>query len=39
MNDSLYQLYIQGEVSLDDCLRTSSDPSEFLRMTGEPVPV
>lgn len=38
MNDALYQLYVQREVSLDDCLRASSDPNEFLRMVGEPVP-
>jgi twitching motility protein PilT len=38
MNDSLYQLYIQGDVALDECLRRSHDPTEFLRMTGEPVP-
>ncbi len=38
LNDSLYQLYLQGDVSLEDCLRCTSDPSEFLRMTGEPIP-
>ncbi|HET7273953.1 MAG TPA: type IV pilus twitching motility protein PilT [Longimicrobiaceae bacterium] len=38
LNDSLHQLYIQREVTLDDCLKASSDPSEFLRMVGEPVP-
>ncbi|HEX6925097.1 MAG TPA: type IV pilus twitching motility protein PilT [Longimicrobiaceae bacterium] len=38
MNDALYQLYMQREVSLEDCLRASSDPNEFLRMVGEPVP-
>ena len=38
MNDALYQLYVQREVALDDCLRASSDPNEFLRMVGEPVP-
>ena len=25
------------EVSLDDCVKASSDPSEFLRLVGEPV--
>jgi twitching motility protein PilT len=37
-NDSLYQIYMQREVSLDDCLKVSSDPTEFLRMVGEPIP-
>jgi twitching motility protein PilT len=35
MNDSLYQLYMNREVLLDECLRVSPDPNEFLRMTGE----
>jgi twitching motility protein PilT len=39
MNDSLFQLYMQREVSLDECLKRSGDPAEFLRMTGEPLPV
>jgi twitching motility protein PilT len=38
LNDSLYQLYMGREVTLEECLRRSSDPSEFLRMVGEPVP-
>jgi twitching motility protein PilT len=38
LNDSLYQLYMGREVVLDECLRVSSDPNEFLRMIGEPVP-
>jgi twitching motility protein PilT len=38
MNDALHQLYMQREVALEDCLRASSDPNEFLRMVGEPVP-
>ncbi len=38
LNDSLHQLYMQREVALDDCLKASSDPAEFLRMVGEPVP-
>jgi twitching motility protein PilT len=37
LNDSLYQLYIQREVALEECLRASSDPTEFLKMVGEPV--
>ncbi len=36
--DSLYQLYMAREVSLEECLRVSSDQNEFLRMIGEPVP-
>jgi twitching motility protein PilT len=35
LNDSLYQLYIQNEVTLEDCLQHSSDPNEFLRMAGQ----
>jgi len=38
LNDSLYQLYMGREVVLDECLRVSSEPNEFLRMIGEPVP-
>ena len=38
MNDALYQLYMAREVTLDECLRSTSDPNEFLRMVGEPVP-
>ena len=38
MNDSLYQLYMAREVALEECLRSTSDPNEFLRMVGEPVP-
>ncbi|MFQ5690861.1 MAG: type IV pilus twitching motility protein PilT [Gemmatimonadota bacterium] len=34
LNDSLYQLYVQRQVSLEDCLRVSSDPVEFKRMVG-----
>jgi twitching motility protein PilT len=38
LNDSLYQLYVQREVLLEDCMKASSDPNEFLRMVGEPAP-
>jgi len=38
LNDALYQLYIKGEVELEECLKRSSDPNELLRMVGEPVP-
>jgi twitching motility protein PilT len=38
LNDSLYQLYMAREVVLDECLRVSGEPNEFLRMIGEPVP-
>ena len=38
MNDSLYQLYMAREVTLDDCLRATAEPADFLRMVGEPVP-
>ncbi|CAN5854151.1 type IV pilus twitching motility protein PilT [soil metagenome] len=35
MNDALYVLYMNREVALDDCLRSSHDPAEFLRMIGQ----
>ncbi|MGH7458743.1 MAG: type IV pilus twitching motility protein PilT [Longimicrobiaceae bacterium] len=38
LNDALAQLYMQGEVSLEDCLKRSSDQTELLRAVGEPVP-
>ena len=34
LNDALYQLYVAREVTEEECLRTSSDPNEFLRMVG-----
>jgi twitching motility protein PilT len=38
MNDALQQLYMQREVTLEEALRRSSDPTELLRAVGEPVP-
>jgi twitching motility protein PilT len=38
LNDALYQLYLNGEVKLEECLRRSSDSNELLRLAGEPVP-
>ncbi|MDP3775357.1 MAG: type IV pilus twitching motility protein PilT [Gemmatimonadales bacterium] len=38
MNDSLYALYMNREVTLDECLRATSEPADFLRMVGEPAP-
>src|SRR5678815_4005342 len=35
MNDALYGLYMSRDVALDDCLRASHDPNEFLRMIGQ----
>jgi twitching motility protein PilT len=35
LNDALYQLYMQRDVVKEECLRVSSDPTEFLRMIGE----
>ena len=35
-NDSLYSLYMMDEVTLDECLRVSPDPTELKRMVGEP---
>ncbi len=34
MNKSLYQLYMQNEIDLEQALRVSSDPKEFKRMIG-----
>ena len=36
MNNALYQLYQNREVSVEECVRVSSDPNEFLRMIGQP---
>jgi twitching motility protein PilT len=36
LNDALYNLYMSREVDLEECLRVSSDPNEFLRMVGQP---
>jgi twitching motility protein PilT len=38
LSDSLYTLYMNREVTLEECLRVSPDQNEFLRMVGEPVP-
>jgi twitching motility protein PilT len=38
LNDSLHQLYMQREVTLEECLRASSDPGELLKMVGQPAP-
>jgi twitching motility protein PilT len=35
MNDALYGLYMNREVALEECLRSSHDPNEFLRMIGQ----
>jgi len=38
MNDAFYQLILQGEVTVEECLERSSDPAELLRMLGMPAP-
>ena len=38
LNDALYQLYMQREVTLEECLKRASDPNEFLKSVGEPIP-
>jgi twitching motility protein PilT len=38
MNDSLYVHYMNRDVTLEECLRATSEPNEFMRMVGEPVP-
>jgi twitching motility protein PilT len=35
MTDSLYQLYMNREVTREECLRVAPDPNEFLRAIGE----
>ena len=35
MVDALYQLYMNREVSKEECLRAASDVNEFLRAVGE----
>jgi twitching motility protein PilT len=35
MVDGLYQLYLNKEVTKEECLRVTSDPNEFLRMIGD----
>jgi len=35
MVDSLYQLYMNREVTRDECLRVATDGNEFLRAVGE----
>src|SRR5438105_2871241 len=35
LNDALYQLYMNREVTPDECLRVSGDPIEFQRMIGQ----
>jgi twitching motility protein PilT len=35
MNDALYALYMNRDVALEECLRSSHDPNEFLRMIGQ----
>src|SRR5882757_6800644 len=35
LNDALYQLYMNREVTADECLRVSGDPTEFQRMIGQ----
>jgi twitching motility protein PilT len=34
--DDLYRLYMQREVTMEECLRVVPDQNEFLRMVGEP---
>jgi len=38
LNDALYNLYMSREVTLEECLRVSSEPTELLRMTGQQMP-
>ncbi|HWJ21752.1 MAG TPA: PilT/PilU family type 4a pilus ATPase [Gemmatimonadaceae bacterium] len=38
LNDALYNLYMAREVTLEECLRVSNEPNDFLRMTGQQMP-
>jgi twitching motility protein PilT len=38
LTDSLYQLYMSRQVSMEECLRVAPDQNEFLRAVGEPGP-
>ena len=35
LNDALYSLYMRDEVTMEECVRISSDPIELKRMIGE----
>ena len=35
LNDALYQLYVSREVTVEECIRVSNDPTEFQRMIGQ----
>jgi twitching motility protein PilT len=35
LNDALYALYMNREVTADECLRVTGDPAEFQRMIGQ----
>jgi len=35
LNDALYALYMNREVTAEECLRVSGDPTEFQRMIGQ----
>ncbi|HEX8211768.1 MAG TPA: PilT/PilU family type 4a pilus ATPase [Longimicrobium sp.] len=37
LNDALRELYLQREVTLEECVRASSDPNDFLKSVGESV--
>jgi twitching motility protein PilT len=38
LNDALKELYLSREVTLEEALKRSSDPNEFLQLVGEPAP-
>jgi twitching motility protein PilT len=38
LTDSLYQLHMSRQVSMEECLRVAPDQNEFLRTIGEPIP-
>jgi twitching motility protein PilT len=38
LNDALYVLYMNREVTAEECLRVTSEPVEFQRMIGQADP-
>ena len=38
LNDALFRLYVRRQVAFEDCIRVTSDPAGFRRMTGSSLP-
>ncbi len=35
LNDALYRLYVERQITIEEALRVSGDPNELLRMSGQ----